>query len=155
MKKKNPTRAVAFCGTMTPCRRVWYLDAKGGEHPLPARLELFDHSPDGFAWGYGGSGPSQLALAILAQVAGPKAATIFYQYFKADFVCGWGDDFRISAAEVEEWVERKWGEMSPDWQADTLDLAAFHISCVNEKRRAAKSPTLSTRLPTYLKRTER
>lgn len=132
--KKNPTRAVAFCGTMTPCRRVWYLDAKGGEHPLPARLELFDHSPDGFAWGYGGSGPSQLALAILAQVAGPKAATIFYQYFKADFVCGWGNDFRISAAEVEEWVERKWGTMPSRYSScgepSTMSGGAIAISCI-------------------------
>jgi len=25
---------------------------------------LWNHSPDGFEWGYGGSGPAQLALAI-------------------------------------------------------------------------------------------
>ena len=30
------------------------------------------HSPDGFAWGYGGSGPSQLALAILDSMTGDK-----------------------------------------------------------------------------------
>lgn len=34
--------------------------------PLPPRLDLFNHSPAGFEWGYGGSGPAQLALAILA-----------------------------------------------------------------------------------------
>ena len=28
-------------------------------------LKLRNHSPDGFSWGYNGSGPSQLALAIL------------------------------------------------------------------------------------------
>ena len=28
-------------------------------------LKIRNHSPDGFEWGYGGSGPSQLALAIL------------------------------------------------------------------------------------------
>lgn len=33
---------------------------------LRPRHDLFNHSPDGFAWGYGGSGPAQLALAILA-----------------------------------------------------------------------------------------
>lgn len=35
------------------------------EETLPLRSELVDHSPD-FEWGYGGSGPSQLSLALLA-----------------------------------------------------------------------------------------
>ncbi len=34
--------------------------------PLPPRNDLANHSPDGFGWGYSGSGPSQLALAVLA-----------------------------------------------------------------------------------------
>ena len=33
---------------------------------LPSRLDLANHSPDGLNWGYSGSGPAQLALAILA-----------------------------------------------------------------------------------------
>lgn len=45
---------------------------------LPLRLDLVNHSPTGFSWGYGGSGPAQLALAILADyfehVAGLDAA---------------------------------------------------------------------------------
>src|SRR5438067_13192096 len=41
---------------------------EGGTKPLPLEpsRELRDHSPTGFEWGYGGSGPAQLALAILA-----------------------------------------------------------------------------------------
>jgi len=31
--------------------------------PLNPRLDLYNHSPTGFEWGYGGSGPAQLALA--------------------------------------------------------------------------------------------
>ena len=31
---------------------------------LPLRLDLADYSPTGFEWGYGGSGPAQLALAL-------------------------------------------------------------------------------------------
>jgi hypothetical protein len=34
--------------------------------PLNPRLDLDNHSPTGFEWGYPGSGPAQLALAILA-----------------------------------------------------------------------------------------
>jgi hypothetical protein len=38
--------------------------------PLPLRLDLFNHSPTGFSWGYGGSGPAQLAVALLADALG-------------------------------------------------------------------------------------
>lgn len=31
--------------------------------PGPSQ-KIINHSPDGFSWGYGGSGPAQLALAI-------------------------------------------------------------------------------------------
>jgi len=34
--------------------------------PLPLRLDIVNHSPTGFAWGYSGSGAAQLAVAILA-----------------------------------------------------------------------------------------
>src|ERR1700731_504403 len=38
--------------------------------PLALRLDLFNHSPTGFSWGYTGSGPAQLALALLADALG-------------------------------------------------------------------------------------
>jgi len=38
-----------------------------------------NHSPDGFNWGYGGSGPSQLALAIVLKITGKSDG---YQDFK-------------------------------------------------------------------------
>jgi hypothetical protein len=40
------------------------------ERPLTPRLDLWNHSPTGFEWGYGGSGPAQLALALLADHLG-------------------------------------------------------------------------------------
>ena len=50
--------------------------------PLNPRLELRNHSPTEFEWGYGGSGPAQLALAILADCIGSEAALKHYQKFK-------------------------------------------------------------------------
>lgn len=38
--------------------------------PLEPRHDLRNHSPDGFEWGYSGSGPAQLALALAADVLG-------------------------------------------------------------------------------------
>ena len=50
---------------------------------LNPRQDLWNHSPDGFEWGYGGSGPAQLALAILANHCGnDEQALNFYQRFK-------------------------------------------------------------------------
>lgn len=48
---------------------------------------LFNHSPDGFNWGYGGSGPAQLALALLlATGMEPKKAVTWHQRLKTDVV---------------------------------------------------------------------
>lgn len=57
-------------------RRVW-LDK---EELLPERSQrAMNHSPDGFNWGYGGSGPAQLALAIVLALTGKSDG---YQDFK-------------------------------------------------------------------------
>ena len=50
--------------------------------PLPLRLDLWNHSPTGFEFGYGGSGPAQLALAILADCCGDELAVQYHQAFK-------------------------------------------------------------------------
>jgi hypothetical protein len=54
---------------------------------LPLRLDLANHSPTGFEWGYGGSGPAQLALAILADVfRNDQLAVRLHQRFKWDAI---------------------------------------------------------------------
>jgi len=42
---------------------------------LPLYLDEVDHSPTGFEWGYYGSGPSQLAYAILRHMFGKMYET--------------------------------------------------------------------------------
>jgi hypothetical protein len=55
--------------------------------PLELRLDLDNHSPTGFEWGYGGSGPAQLALALLADATGDAdRARQAHQRFKAEYV---------------------------------------------------------------------
>lgn len=59
------------------------------DHPLNPRLDLYNHSPSGFEWGYCGSGPAQLALAILAHHFGnDRQALDTYQRFKWTVVAG-------------------------------------------------------------------
>ncbi len=49
--------------------------------PLNPRFDLRNHSPTGFEWGYGGIGPAQLALAILADCVGDNLALRHHQDF--------------------------------------------------------------------------
>lgn len=72
-------------------RGVW-LDGKWLD-PKPSQ-KVCNHSPDGFNWGYGGSGPAQLALAIKLKLTGKPDG---YQNFKFDFVAGLpqGEDFEV------------------------------------------------------------
>lgn len=73
--------------------------------PVPSQ-RLANHSPDGFNWGYGGSGPAQLALAILFDVTGDKDIALrYYQDFKREVVARWGDIWRITTTEVLDWLE--------------------------------------------------
>lgn len=55
--------------------------------PLNPRIDLWNHSPTGFEWGYGGSGPAQLALALLADLLGDDdQAVSLHQEFKFSIV---------------------------------------------------------------------
>lgn len=65
------------------------------------------HSPDGFAWGYGGSGPSELARCLLIDALGvQKPHPALYQDFKDAFVSRWPDsgDWCIDAETIRRWV---------------------------------------------------
>ena len=54
---------------------------------LDPRHDLVNHSPTGFGWGYNGSGPAQLALAILAHHTGnDNYARVYHQDFKKDVI---------------------------------------------------------------------
>ena len=78
----------------------------GAELSPAASQRVRNHSPDGFNWGYRGSGPAQLALALLLDVTGdPDVADGHYQRFKEAFVSTWlGDTWTVTAAEIREWL---------------------------------------------------
>ena len=61
----------------------------GRDTKLPLRLDIDNHSPTGFEWGYGGSGPAQLALAILADALDNDLRALrLHQRFKWKVICG-------------------------------------------------------------------
>jgi hypothetical protein len=70
---------------------------------LPLRLDLVDHSPSGFSWGYTGSGPAQLALALLADALGDDDLAVrLHQDFKFRVVACWpeGERWWITADQI-------------------------------------------------------
>ena len=75
----------------------------------------YNHSPDGFEWGYGGSGPAQLALALCLDVLDDKTrAMSVYQDFKFRVIArlpheSWALDAAFilqTIAELEQEKER-------------------------------------------------
>jgi hypothetical protein len=81
---------------------------------LDPRFDLWNHSMTGFNWGYAGSGPAQLALALLADATGDDDFAVeHHQAYKFD---------RLVELDRTEW------EMT---QSDILDWAVgrgFQVS---------------------------
>ena len=67
--------------------------------------DCFDHSPKLYDWGYDGQTAGLLARAILFAVTDDaKLALDYCQFFKADHVSRWGENWEMSKREVLEWL---------------------------------------------------
>lgn len=88
--------------------RVW-VEAPGATYDLPLHLEVHSHSPTGFNWGYGGSGPAQLALAILYDLFQDEETILpLYQDFKWDRISLiTSDDWSLNEANIRKWVDAR------------------------------------------------
>ena len=107
------------------------------EHELPPRFDLANHSPTGFMWGYGGSGPSQLALALCASVVPDEVALQAYHDVKRKLV----EPLRgADGLPVQEWVltERQVYEA-------IVDACGLDAVVEAERRREARSAELAER----------
>ena len=74
--------------------------------PLDRRYDLLSASPSGFEYGYGGSGPAQLAIAMLSHAFDDEFAERHYQRFKREVVAelpesGW----KLTKQDLDEWRE--------------------------------------------------
>ena len=84
-------------------RKIFAVDENDVERELDLRLDLMNHSPTGFCWGYGGSGPAQAALAICADYFGDDQVAICrYQAFKFGVIArlSMDKDFEIDVETV-------------------------------------------------------
>ncbi len=79
-----------------------------GGHALDwqASLAVRNHSPTGVEWGYNGSGPAQLALAILLAVTDGETATKRYHQFKDDVIARIAEpEWVLPLRDVHRWLE--------------------------------------------------
>jgi hypothetical protein len=109
MTRTNVQRG--YLGSRYPTGRVYVGVIEDGciMCPLPHN-EL--HSPDGFEWGYAGSGPADLARSILTHALGLEGEAAenihprLYQQFKFDIIAPLPRDenWEMSRDEVLAWV---------------------------------------------------
>jgi len=95
-------------------KQVVWLDGNKS-HPLETYYPECGHSPDGFEWGYYGSGPSQLAYAMLKKwlienkgYSDEDASLLSfnnYQNFKFDFTSRFSPEWALSADKINDWWE--------------------------------------------------
>lgn len=88
-------------------------EVDGEELNLRRSLAFVRHSPDGFEYGYAGSGPAQLAFAILYQACGLDFAHDNYQQFKWDFVSKWKEDVVDETIDISAWCPKQKPEEKP------------------------------------------
>lgn len=104
---------------------VEVLTFQKGRRPL---RHIPSHSPTGFSWGYGGSGPADLALAILVDhlkehppkdgYKNPKfsqwtvksKAWKHHQPFKWHFVAKFEDEWELYDTQIEKWLKEQEGK---------------------------------------------
>ena len=88
--------------------------------PVKFRPEIATHSPDGFEWGYTGSGPAELAKQMLLHfygdletitrqevLDGMHPTAYIYQLFKWQFIAKLSRyNWTIMAEEIRQWLEK-------------------------------------------------
>jgi hypothetical protein len=85
-------------------REGYVVEVTVNGRPLKPRLDLWNHSPTGFEWGYSGSGPAQLALALLADHLGnDDEAVRLHQEFKNTVVARWRRrGWRLTSQQIQQ-----------------------------------------------------
>lgn len=82
------------------------------ELSLEDSLKVVNHSPTGFSWGYPGSGPAQLALAILLQFTDPNTAQRLHHHFKWHFLEGIKDYQFDMDVDVPRWIDEQLNDLN-------------------------------------------
>lgn len=77
--------------------------------PLNPCFPMCNHSPTGFSWGYGGSGPAQLAFALaMHRLQNTTHAQRLYQLLKLGIVARlpFNQDWSLTTDQLDEGIRR-------------------------------------------------
>lgn len=116
------------------------LVVKNNGQMLRMCCDIVNHSPTGPEWGYEGSGPAQLALALLLDYFGDEKLPFVqdvYQHFKRDIIAELPkDEWTITAQTIESWFSRRKGEVlevrCPKCGArESLVVASYQVGNAN------------------------
>jgi len=90
-------------------QKVSIRHSNGNVTHLKHRIVL--HSPDGFQWGYGGSGPADLALNMLfdyllrTKTKGARVMALdLHQAFKWGFIATQTRELCVTGKQIKEWL---------------------------------------------------
>lgn len=93
-------------GLLVGTCKVYAEDEHGRRRRLRHRTSVHSHSPTGFEWGYGGSGPAELARALVKDATGADPEPRLYHAFKWQFVAVFNHDgWTLDAAVVRAFVQ--------------------------------------------------
>jgi len=103
---------ITYTGIRTKHARSVVVCTPDGPHNL---RHYNRHSPDGFEWGHGGSGPSDLALSIMIDYFTRQgigfvmtSANLHYQDFKWAFIQPILEDgWSITEDQIKEWIKKR------------------------------------------------
>jgi hypothetical protein len=106
------TQQRRFVGRYDTARREWCVDVVDGDVTRPLEIRGLDggryppHSPTGHAWGYGGSGPAQLAHDLLWAALGFEPTADMYHAYKAAVIARLPIDqgFELTEGQVVGWI---------------------------------------------------
>jgi Family of unknown function (DUF6166) len=86
--RPTPRPGVRYIGTRSNSRAYVVVQTADGRSSLEPRLDLIRHAPAGFDWApNSGSGPAQLALALLAHASGDdNLALAHYEVFNHEII---------------------------------------------------------------------
>lgn len=87
-------------------RKVYVHPRDGTQYELEHRVQ---HSPDGFSWGYFGSGCAELARCMLWDFLGHEPAPEVYQKFKEDHVSRFRMDqnWTMGSDSIKAWFDKE------------------------------------------------
>ena len=104
LSDSNDDQSMGPWGGTVRCKRI------DGQPCTNVPRVMTYHSPNGFEWGYGGSGPADFALNILLNFTDKQTAFVLHQKFKWDFIAKlpW-EGGTIEGNQIIEWIEKNKG----------------------------------------------